>query len=169
MLSINIGRHYGDVGSGFVLQTVSYLGADDGVCIGHITKVLFPLLLPWLGAFHGVGMAYVCYAGTGYRLIGHGGEVISPVESGAQADGVGVVGADGVNDLLLEGFPLSPCAGACSVDGGLVEYLVEGNLGLVLITLGYGTPELECLGLGGVVHGRCVTLLFEVTCTLLRI
>ena len=35
MLSINIGRHYGDVGSGFVLQAESYLGADDGVCIGH--------------------------------------------------------------------------------------------------------------------------------------
>ena len=88
MLSINIGRHYGDVGSGFVLQTESYLGADDGVCIGH------------------------------------GGEVISPVESGAQADGVGVVGADGVNDLLLEGFPLSPCADL-NVSALVVLYMAD--------------------------------------------
>ena len=94
----------------------------------------------------------------------HRRQVIGPVEARAQADGVGVDGADLVDQFLLDGLPFGPRAGADSLGRHrrLVEKLVQGHRGLVLVAFRHRTPEPEGLLLRGVVHGRGELFVLEV-------
>ena len=109
-------------------------------------------------------MRHVGHVGAGDGCVGHWRQVVRPVEAGAEADRVRVVGTHGVDDLLLQGLPFVPCASACVGCGHcrLVEELIEGDCGFVLVALGDGAPELEGFFFRGVVHGRGIQLILEV-------
>ena len=92
MLAVDFGRDDGDVGSQFVLEAESHLRTDDGVGVGHVSPVGFPLFFPRLFALHGVGVCHVGHVGSCDGCGGHRGEVVGPVESGTEAYGVGVLG-----------------------------------------------------------------------------
>ena len=126
-----------------VFEAESDFRADDGVGVGDKAEILLPLLLPGLGTLHGVGVGDIGDVRPVDGLRRYRGEVIGPVESRAEAHGVGIVGPDGIDNLFLELFPFPPGAGADIFrrDGGLVEQFIQRDGGLVPVPARGRAPE----------------------------
>ena len=84
----------------------------------------------------------------------HRGEIVGPIESGHQRDGLRIVSAD-YRDLLLNAFlPGIPghWAELVAVGGRLIEKLVEHHGVVAGVMPGHRAPEIVGLLLGGLVH-----------------
>ncbi len=98
-------------------------------------------------------------------LVSNRGEVVSPVETSAQANLLGVVSTDGIDNLFLKFLPFSPGT-STEVNVGsscrLIEDFVEADSGLVLVAFSNSMPETEGFFLARVVHRLEELLILEI-------